>query len=40
MANSECAACRRKFETQMLQMNNKLYCVDCFNVVKAKGQSR
>ena len=29
-----------KFEAQLLQLNNKLYCVDCFNVVKAKEQSQ
>ena len=40
MAAIECAACKRKFEAQLLQLNNKLYCVDCFNVVKTKEQSQ
>ena len=39
MANIECAACKRKFETQLLQLNNKLYCVDCFNYAKDKEKS-
>lgn len=40
MAATECAACKRKFEIQLLQLNDKLYCVDCFSVAKAKEQSK
>lgn len=40
MAAIECAACKRKFEVQLLQLNNKHYCVDCFDVAKSKEQSQ
>ncbi len=35
-----CVACKRKFEVQLMQLNNQQYCVDCFNVVKAKEKSQ
>lgn len=40
MATTECAACKRKFEVQLMQMNNQFYCVDCFNVAKSKEKSQ
>ena len=41
MATTQCSACMRKFEAQMLRrLNNQIYCVDCFNVAKAKEQSK
>ena len=36
MATTVCAACNRKF---LMQLNNQMYCVDCFNAVKAKEKS-
>ena len=39
MATTECAGCKRKFEAQLMQLNNQYFCVDCFNVVKDKEKS-
>ena len=39
MATTQCAACNRKFEAQLMQLNNQMYCVDCINAVKAKEKS-
>ena len=40
MAPAVCVACQRKFEIQLQRLNDKLYCVDCFNVAKSRERAK